>query len=100
MKRTIILLLILALVILPLIAQKPTPTINKIHIPPYKLFTLDNGLKVIIMEYHRLPLIEMQMTFGGGTSVDPDTLVGLAGITATLLRQVRQCVRRHRLLSK
>jgi predicted Zn-dependent peptidase len=66
--------------------EKPQ-TREEIPIPPYKTFTLDNGLKVVLMEYHRLPLVEMQMTIGGGTSIDPDMLVGLASMTAKLLRQ-------------
>ena len=61
--------------------------IEEILIPPYKTFTLDNGLKVVLMEYHRLPLVEMQMTIGGGTSIDPDMFIGLASMTAKLLRQ-------------
>ncbi len=61
--------------------------IEDVLIPPYKTFTLDNGLKIVLLEYHRLPLVELQMTVSGGTSIDPDTLVGLASMTTTLMRQ-------------
>jgi zinc protease len=60
---------------------------SEVSIPPYKTFLLENGLKVVLMEYHRLPIIEMQVTVRGGTSIDPDTLVGIAQMTAALLNQ-------------
>jgi len=58
----------------------------KVNIPPYKEFTLDNGLRVVLMEYRRLPLIEMQMIIGGGRSIEPDSMTGLASMTAELLK--------------
>lgn len=60
---------------------------SSIQIPRYETRTLDNGLTVVLMEYHRLPIVEMVLTVGGGRSIEPDSLSGLAGMTAELLRQ-------------
>ncbi len=68
-------------------AQTAASGNDAVNIPPSTSVTLDNGLKVVMMEYHRLPIVEMRLTIGGGTSLDPDSLTGLAGMTAELLRQ-------------
>jgi zinc protease len=60
---------------------------QKIEIPHHKKEVLDNGLTVLLMEYHKLPLIELRMTTKGGTSYDPTGYDGLASLTAGLLRK-------------
>jgi len=60
---------------------------QKIQIPPYTREVLENGLVVLLMEYHKLPLIQLRMTIRGGTSYDPDGYEGLANLTASLLRK-------------
>jgi len=60
---------------------------QSVNIPPYSIVTLPNGLKVLIMEWHRLPLVEFRLTTRGGSSHDPAGKEGLASITAALLRQ-------------
>ena len=47
-------------------AAGPAPTIN---IGGYETFTLDNGLKVFVVENHKLPRVSFQMT------VDMDPLI-------------------------
>jgi zinc protease len=85
MKRILLVLMILCTVTL-LAAGRPAVKELKVNIPPSTKYTLENGLRIVLMEYHRLPLIEMQLTVGGGRSIEPDTLTGLAGMTADLLK--------------
>jgi predicted Zn-dependent peptidase len=54
---------------------------------PHKT-TLDNGLRVLILEDHRLPLVNVQFNLSGaGGLYEPDNLKGLATVTATLMRE-------------
>lgn len=53
-------------------------------LPPYEKTILDNGLTVILMEQHEVPLVDVQLLVGGGAMVD-DGLSGLAGLTAQSL---------------
>ncbi|HWP81790.1 MAG TPA: pitrilysin family protein [Bacteroidota bacterium] len=87
--RAAVLVLIFALVHsgVAFAQSQPAATGGKIQIPPFSKHVLDNGLTVVLMEYHRLPLVELQLTVRGGSSVDPDTLVGLASMTAGLLKK-------------
>lgn len=50
--------------------------------------TLDNGLRVLILEDHRLPLVSTSLTISGaGGLYDPANLPGLASVTASLMRE-------------
>ena len=49
--------------------------------------TLKNGLKVLIMENHRVPTIEVELLIPASTVSDPAGLAGVADATADLLRQ-------------
>ena len=50
--------------------------------------TLENGLTVLILEDHRLPLASVQLTISGaGPIVEPRDKTGLANITAQMLRE-------------
>ena len=54
---------------------------------PFKT-TLDNGLRVLILEDHRLPLVSVQFNISGaGGLYEPAELRGIATVTATLLRE-------------
>ncbi len=53
----------------------------------YERVQLENGLTVLLMEYHKLPLVYFELRVHGGASVDPDEREGLANLTAELLRQ-------------
>jgi predicted Zn-dependent peptidase len=65
MKRILLVLMILCTVTL-LAAGRPAVKELKVNIPPSTKYTLENGLRIVLMEYHRLPLVEMQLTVGGG----------------------------------
>jgi zinc protease len=60
----------------------------KVTLPKATEATLSNGLTVLIMENHRLPLVSIQYNIGGaGPLYEPANLVGLASVTAQMMRQ-------------
>jgi zinc protease len=62
--------------------------ILKVSLPHATEVTLSNGLTVLIMENHRLPMISMQLNISGaGPLFEPANMPGLANVTAQMLRQ-------------
>ncbi len=62
--------------------------ILKVSLPRPIERKLSNGLTVLIVEDHRLPLISLQFNIGGaGPVYDPSDLPGLANVTAQMLRE-------------
>src|SRR5215475_11885589 len=60
----------------------------KVTLPRATEATLSNGLTVLIMENHRLPMISMQLNMSGaGPIFEPANMPGLANITAQMLRE-------------
>ena len=50
--------------------------------------TLDNGLRVLVLEDHRVPIVSMELSISGaGPIYEPAELMGLAGMTARMLRE-------------
>lgn len=47
--------------------------------------TLANGLRVIVVSKHDIPLVSMRMAFRSGGAAEPENLAGLAQITSSLL---------------
>ena len=91
--------LIAALIALPMLAQAPVGSLDrlpdprtmpapKLQAPQPKVqqFTLPNGVRVLFIEDHELPVVEMSAAFKVGTLEDPADKAGLASMTATLLR--------------
>ena len=63
------------------------PEIQKVEIPKATTITLDNGIKVILIEDHELPFISMRAEFFAGSYWgDPDDKVGLAQLTGQIMR--------------
>lgn len=61
--------------------------ILKVKLPkPYET-TLKNGLRVMVLEDHKLPTFSMQMVVLSGGLVDPAESLGAASYTASLLRE-------------
>jgi predicted Zn-dependent peptidase len=58
----------------------------QITIPRPKRTELDNGLIVYLLENHELPLIEITARFKFGSIYDPSDKLGLANLTASLMR--------------
>jgi zinc protease len=61
--------------------------ILKVNLPKAQEATLSNGLRVILLENHRVPTFTMQMVVLSGGLSDPADHHGLASFTATLLRE-------------
>jgi zinc protease len=59
----------------------------KVKLPKANEATLENGLHVLVLENHRVPLFSMQMVIMSGGLSDPADQRGLASFTASLLRE-------------
>lgn len=60
----------------------------KVTLPKSQEADLSNGVHLIVLEDHRTPLVTLQMIIdGAGGYYDPANLPGLAGFTATLMRE-------------
>lgn len=55
--------------------------------PPSVTFTLDNGLKVIFVEQHEVPKVQLQLVVGGSDKAAPPEQQGVASLMAALLTQ-------------
>jgi len=56
-----------------------------VKIPPHQRFTLANGVKLILIPRHDVPLIAFEAVVRGGASLDPDGRDGVASLAAELL---------------
>lgn len=60
----------------------------RVKLPKPAEFTLDNGLRVLILEDHRLPTVTVRLEISGaGGLYEPETLRGVAQITAQMLSE-------------
>ena len=60
----------------------------RVKLPKPTEAKLDNGLTVLILEHHRLPVVSAQLVFqGAGGLLDPPDRPGLAAVTAAMLRE-------------
>jgi len=57
------------------------------EVPPVRRAILDNGLRLVISEYHELPLVEFYVMVGAGAAQDPPGKAGLATLTADTLHR-------------
>ncbi len=58
---------------------------SAVKLPPVKRFTLNNGLKLIVVESHDLPQVAFQLAIKAGGEQAPLDKVGLAEFAATML---------------
>ena len=59
-----------------------------VKLPHPQEATLANGLRVMVLEDHRLPRISFQLMIpGAGGYYDPAAQVGLSGLTAQMMRE-------------
>jgi zinc protease len=62
----------------------PPPTVS---LPPIVTRQLSNGLKIMIVEQHELPLADFVLVTGSGTTADPLGKPGVANLTAAMLQE-------------
>jgi hypothetical protein len=63
------------------------PQTLRVQLPKPQQAVLSNGLRVSLLEDHKLPTFSMQMWFNGGGLADPTQKRGLAMVTSSLLRE-------------
>ena len=59
----------------------------RVSLPPIVTRQLTNGLKLIIVEQHELPLADFVLIVGSGGTADPTGKTGVANLTASMLRE-------------
>src|SRR5437762_4524494 len=59
----------------------------RVSLPPIVTRQLANGLKVMIVEQHELPLADFVLLVGSGGTADPTSKTGVANLTASMLRE-------------
>jgi predicted Zn-dependent peptidase len=62
------------------------PPASKLNIPTPEKYELPNGMKLLLIEDHRLPLIEMSVLIKVSSYYDPADKAGLASLTGTVMR--------------
>jgi zinc protease len=80
---------------LPALAQgtldrSKAPTLGsppKVTLPPIVTRQLPNGLKLLIVEQHELPLADFVLVTGSGGTMDPPTKGGVANLAASMLTE-------------
>jgi zinc protease len=85
LKRCLTLLSIVLLTIFihaPLLAQS-----DGLKLPPYKKLKLKNGMTILLLEQHEVPLVSFSFIVKAGSVADPAGKEGLAAMTAGLLRK-------------
>jgi zinc protease len=58
-----------------------------LRLPPYKKLKLKNGMTVLLMEQHEVPIISFNFIVKAGSVADPAGKEGLASLAAGLLRK-------------
>lgn len=59
----------------------------KVSLPPVVTRQLTNGLKLLIVEQHELPLADFILVVGRGGTVDPAAKEGVANLTSSMLTE-------------
>jgi len=60
---------------------------HAVSLPPIVTRQLANGLKLLIVEQHELPLADFVLLVGSGSTADPAGKMGVANLTASMLRE-------------
>jgi zinc protease len=63
----------------------PAGNLRPLQFPEFQDVTLDNGIQLIVVENHQLPIVSISVNFEAGSRYDPAGLEGLAGVVAELL---------------
>ena len=62
-----------------------TDAVGQMKLPALQQFALSNGMRVLVMEKHDIPLAQVNFIINAGSVNDPATRVGLARTTADML---------------
>jgi zinc protease len=73
--------------ILMLMMVASSAAAQTLHMPPHERYVLKNGLTVLLLEKHGVPMINLFAIVKTGSAADPAGEEGLASITAGLLRK-------------
>ncbi len=68
------------------VEQLSYPPLPDIHIPKPTRVVLDNGLVVLLLEDHELPVVSVSARIRTGSRLEPKDKIGLAGLTGTVMR--------------
>lgn len=63
-------------------ALGPTPSLK---VPPIQKLKLSNGLPVLLMEKHQVPLVQIELLVRVGSIFDPPGKTGLASLTSAMM---------------
>ena len=92
MKSTTALCLIALAATAPLSAQQPDrsapPKLGEpptLTLPPIQELRLGNGLRVMLMEKHQVPVVQINVILGVGAANDPADRIGLASMVGDML---------------
>jgi zinc protease len=75
------------LTVAAVLAAEPPKAAPGVKLPPYRSLALENGLTVLLMEQHKVPLVSLSYVVRSGSVADPAGKEGLASVTAALLRK-------------
>lgn len=59
----------------------------KVSLPPIVTRQLANGLKLMVVEQHELPLVDFVLVVGSGGTMDPASKGGVANLTSSMLTE-------------
>jgi zinc protease len=62
----------------------PPPSLR---LPPIRHLALSNGIKILLLEKHTVPLVQVNLVIRAGALMDPPGKAGLASMTASLLTE-------------
>lgn len=61
------------------------PALKQLSLPAIQEFNLSNGLKVVLMEKHDVPLVQLNLTVNAGSVNDPENKFGLFSLLGDML---------------
>src|SRR6266699_508957 len=77
---------LLGLSVLAVFASSASPA-QSIRIPPHEKIVFKNGLTVLLLEKHGVPIVSFDAIVKAGAAADPAGQEGLASMAAGLLRK-------------
>jgi zinc protease len=82
------------LVVSPVYAQHPDrskpPELGPppaLTLPPIQKSTLSNGIQVVVMEKHNVPLVQLNLLIRAGSAMESQDKIGLASLTTSMLKE-------------